>query len=70
MQDKVSTETIRICTTRPEKVCDSQLAREMPQTSKQHCKLFYESGILDHLKRKTKRFSFLVKIIFFQYCSL
>ena len=52
MQDKVSTETIRICTTRPEKVCDSQLAREMPQTSKQHCKLFYESGIKHHLKRK------------------
>ena len=52
MQDKVSSETIRICTTRPEKVCDSQLARELAEKGNQRsvqqstrCKLFYESGI-------------------------
>ena len=49
MQDKVSSETIRICTTRPEKVCDSQLARELAekghQPNNKRCKLFYESGM-------------------------
>ena len=49
MQDKVSSETIRICTTRPEKVCDSQLARELAEkgshTNNKRCKLFYESGM-------------------------
>ena len=45
MQDKVSTDTIRICSIRPEKVCSGNVARDLgPQQSTKRCKTFYESG--------------------------
>ena len=55
MQDKVSTETIRICSIRPEKVCSGNVARDLgPQQSTKRCKTFYESGKVTHSVEKKK----------------